>query len=198
MEVKYSFVAENKFFSETVRRLKKGIRHRLGRGIPSSSGHIGAAWKSLLPALHSVPLRDRMFWTFCDKQEPVTLDFFIPLLDAVSSPAGSFRIWSENFAAQPHSTVSISTQARIKPFLLPAPLAATNAFWNPFRHSSDFVKCVRELWITSYYNWNRSVTCIKPVPRSSKSSQCIAIPSASRVPKKRGNNRTLAKLHNEN
>jgi len=57
---------------------------------------------------------------------------------------------------------------RIKPSVLRATLAATNAFCSPFRHSSVFVKCVGELLITSYYNWKGSVTCNKPVPRSNK------------------------------
>jgi hypothetical protein len=121
-------VYENKIFSETDRRLIKRIRHRVGCGILSSSGHKGAVLKSLPPALHSLLLRARMSWTFCDKQQSVTLDFFISLLDGVSSPAGPFRTRSENFAAQPQTTVSIPSQARIKPSLLLAPLAATNVF----------------------------------------------------------------------
>lgn len=119
MEVKSNFDGENEHFSETVHRLIKRIRHRIGRGIPSSSGHIEAAWKGLPPALHSVLLRAQMSWMFCDKQEPVTLDFFIPLLDAVSSAASPFRTWSENFAAQPRSTVSVPTRSTHKAFSTP-------------------------------------------------------------------------------
>jgi hypothetical protein len=94
---------------------------------------------------------------------------------------------------------------RIKPSVLCAALAATNVFWSPFRHSSVFVKCVGELLITSYYNWKGSVTCSKPVPRSNKifSVHYTAIckqgaKENNRPKKKRGSNRTLTKLHNEN
>ena len=177
----------------------KRIRQTVGCGISSSSGHLGAAWKSLPPALHSVLVRVRISWTFCDKQEIVTLDFFIPLLDAVSSVAGPFRNWSKNFAAQPQSTVSVSTQARIKPSLLRASLAATNAFWSPFRHSNYFLKCVRNYKEPLISTGINQLLVISQFQGQRKPSQCITLIFASRVPpQKRGSNRTLTKLHNEN
>jgi hypothetical protein len=65
---------------------------------------------------------------FCDTQALATLKFCVRLIDTVSSPAGPFLTWSENFAAKPESTVFVPSQARTKLAVLPAPLAVTNAF----------------------------------------------------------------------
>jgi hypothetical protein len=91
-----------------------------------------------------------------------------------SSPGGHFRTWSENFAAQPQSTVFLSPQARKKPPPLTSPPFSLNLLpWRPttklsargmynkpgeflFLYGShvesylpfkctDFKKCVREL-----------------------------------------------------
>ena len=150
------------FVSETDSRLIKRIGHRVGRGIPSSSGHIGAGLKILPPAVHSLLIRARMSWTFCDKQEPVTLDFFKPLLDAVSSSADPFRTLFENFAAPPHYS------SKHKVFSTPYSLGSRQCILKSFSAFNWFCEMCREIMNNLVLNWNRSVTCNKLVPRSKK------------------------------
>ena len=81
-----------------------------------------------------------------------------------SSPAGTFRSWSGNFAAQPQLTVFGRTQARKKPSVLPSPSNLTQTA--PLAAADDY-KRPRQVQTNSesfpFYMWAVDVDVLRAI-----------------------------------